>query len=107
VPPLDPVARVPITSYFASKYLEDPNNEYNYIPIYVLLKRKLTNIDEDQNSLDDKLRSIAGEGEGKKKKILIICDGLDEYGKDETELKNNLGKKRTNLTSMKVIITTR
>jgi hypothetical protein len=95
-----------LTSTIARKYLEDPNNEYNYIPIFVPLKGKLENIDEDQNSLDDKLRLIAGEG-GEKRKILVICDGLDEYGKDETELKNNLGKKRTNLTNMKIIITTR
>ncbi|MGA9152341.1 MAG: hypothetical protein WBZ36_17335 [Candidatus Nitrosopolaris sp.] len=32
-----------LTSYFASKYLGDPDNEYNYIPIFVPLKRKLTN----------------------------------------------------------------
>ena len=62
-----------LTSYFASKYLEDPDNQYNYIPRFCT-KRRLTNIDEHQSSLDDKLRFIAGEGEGKKKKILIICD---------------------------------
>jgi hypothetical protein len=83
-----------LTSTIASKCLKDPDNEYNYIPIFVPLKGKLTNIDEDQNSLDDKIRSIAGEGEGKKKKILIICDGLDEYGEDESKLKDILGKKR-------------
>jgi uncharacterized protein YjbI with pentapeptide repeats len=96
-----------LTSTIGRMYLEDPNNEYNYIPIFVPLKDKLNNIDEDQNSLDDKLRLIAGEGEGEKRKILIICDGLDEYGEAESKLMDILRKKRTNLTNMKVIITTR
>jgi uncharacterized protein YjbI with pentapeptide repeats len=96
-----------LTSDIASKYLKDPNNEYNYIPIFVPLKGKLKNIDDKQSSLEGKLRSIAGEGEEKKRKILVICDGLDEYGKDETELMNDLEKKHEDLPNMKVIITTR
>jgi hypothetical protein len=91
----------------ASKYLEEPDNEYNYIPIYVPLKGKLTVIDKDQNSLDDKLSSIVGEGEAKKRKILLICDGLDEYGEDVSKLRDILGKKRSEVPNMKVIITTR
>jgi hypothetical protein len=55
-----------LTSTFASRYFEDPNNdEYNYIPIFVPLKGKLDNIDDDQNSLDDILRKIAPGDEGK------------------------------------------
>ena len=96
-----------LTSTIAAQYLKDPNNECNYVPIFVPLKGKLKNIDEKQSSLDAKLRSISGEGEGKKRKILVICDGLDEYGKDEAELKNDLEKKLENLPNMKVIITTR
>src|SRR5215813_3161152 len=96
-----------LTSVIATNYLGGPDNEYNYIPIFVPLKGKLTNIDEDQNSLDDKLRWIAGEGEGKKKKMLIICDGLDEYGEDESKLKDILGEKHKDLPNIKVIITTR
>jgi uncharacterized protein YjbI with pentapeptide repeats len=97
-----------LTSIIAKKYLEDPNNEYNYIPIFVPLKGKLKNIDEKQSSLEAKLRSIAGEGEAKKRKILVICDGLDEYGKDEAELKNFLEEKREKeFPNMKIIITTR
>ncbi|MFZ0512289.1 MAG: NACHT domain-containing protein [Candidatus Nitrosopolaris sp.] len=92
----------------ASKYLEEPDNEYNYIPIFVPLKDKLAVTDEDQNSLDDKLRSIIGKGEAKKRKILLICDGLDEYGEDVSKLRDILGKKRSeDLPNMKVIITTR
>ena len=95
-----------LTSYFASKYLEDPDNQYNYIPIFVP-KGKLTNIDEHQSSLDDKLRSIAGEGEGKKKKILIICDELDEYGDNESKLTMFRKKHSDDHPNIKVIITTR
>src|SRR5215467_6339650 len=97
-----------LTSVIATNYLEDPDNEYNYIPIFVPLKGKLTNIDEDQNSLDDKIRWIAGEGEGKQKKILIICDGLDEYGEDELEdILVYFHDKRNDFPNIKVIITTR
>jgi hypothetical protein len=82
-----------LASTIARKYLEDPNNEDNYIPIFVSLKGKLENIDEYQNSLDDKLRLIAGEGKGERRKILIVCDGLDEYGEDESKLMDILRKK--------------
>jgi hypothetical protein len=97
-----------LTSIIAKKYLEDPNNEYNYIPIFVPLRDKLKNIDEEKRSLEGKFKSIAAEGEGKKRKILVICDGLEEYGKDEAELKNYLEEKRENeFPNMKIIITTR
>ncbi len=91
----------------ASRYLEEADNEHNYIPIYVPLKGKLAVIDKDQNSLDDKLKSIVGEGEAKKRKILLICDGLDEYGEDVGKLRDILGKKHSEILNMKVLITTR
>jgi NACHT domain-containing protein len=98
---------VKLTSDFATRYLIDPNSKNNYIPIFLPLKSKLKIVDEDQNSLDDLLRLIAPGEEAKKRKILLICDGLDEYGDSRTELKNILETKRKDYPNIKVIITTR
>ncbi len=60
----------------AAKYLR---GEDTYIPIYVPLKSNLNNIFND-DSLEDITRTLD------KQKILIICDGLDEYEGDPTDL---------------------
>jgi hypothetical protein len=100
-----------ITSTLASKYLEDINNgelDESFIPVFVPLKGKLRIIDETENSLDDVLRSIAPGEEGKKRKILLICDGLDEYGDDVNALIKFLDDNlRSEYPNMKFIITTR
>jgi hypothetical protein len=60
-------------------YLNEPGTVH--IPVLVLLKDKLKNVFYD-NNLDYVLdRSIAPES-GKDRKILLICDRLDEYGDD-------------------------
>jgi hypothetical protein len=97
-----------LTYSYASKFLEDPNFEYNYIPIFIPLKYTLNNIDDEGNSLDYVIRLIAPGDEGKKRKILLICDGLDEYDDDIAKLIELLQRKRENeLPNMKVLITSR
>ena len=98
---------IKLTSSFASKYLDNPNDEYNYIPIFVPLKGNLQNIDDDQRSLNDVLKLIAPGEEGKKRKILLFCDGLDEYGNEADKLIESLRIKREEFPNVKVIITTR
>jgi uncharacterized protein YjbI with pentapeptide repeats len=90
---------------YASKHLEEPFGVYNYIPVFVSLKDELNNVFH-RNDLDYVLDFIIAPEIGKKRKILLICDGLDEYDDIEgllTKLKN----RHRELTNMKVIITTR
>ncbi len=97
-----------ITAFLASVYLDDPENiENNYIPIFVPLKGKLEIIDESDSSLEDKLHQIAPRESGKNKKILLICDGLDEYGEDIEMLRQKLDRIRERYPFMQIIITTR
>lgn len=98
---------IKLTSSFASKYLDNPNDGTNYIPIFVPLKGNLENIDEDQRSLDEVMELIAPGEEGKKRKILLICDGLDECGFDVDKLFEKLREKHREFPNVKVVITTR
>ena len=65
-----------IASDFASKYL---NGETTYVPVYVPLRRNLNNIFQDYR-LEDIIKLLEGE------RILLICDGLDEYKGDINNL---------------------
>ena len=72
----------------------------------VLLKDKLDNVFYD-NNLDYVLDFIVSPEAGKKRKILLILDGLDEYDGNVSSLLEYLGKKHKVLSNMKVILTTR
>jgi hypothetical protein len=98
-----------IASKYALEYLRNPNSSQSYVPVFVPLRYQLNGVYQ-QRHLDDVLRLIAPEGEGKKRKILLICDGLDEYGKDEQDvslLYNKLSKYKSDYPNLKTIITTR
>jgi hypothetical protein len=98
-----------IASKYALEYLRNPNSSQSYIPVFVPLRHQLNGVYQ-QRHLDNVLGLIAPEGEGKKRKILLICDGLDEYGKDEQDvslLYNKLSKYKSDYPNLKTIITTR
>jgi hypothetical protein len=98
---------IKLASRFASKYLDNPDDDYDYIPIFAPLKGELKNIDESQHSLSEIIKLIAPGEEGKKRKILLICDGLDEYGDAAALLEWLQNKHEVELPNLKVIITTR
>jgi hypothetical protein len=94
-----------ITVDYATKYLNDPGSVH--IPILVLLKDTLKNVFRD-NNLDYVLDSIiAPDVATKERKILLICDGLDEYTDNIKCLLEKLEKKHVELHNLKLIITTR
>jgi hypothetical protein len=92
----------------AEKYLDKPEDSSNYIPIFVRLRYGLNNAYRNLD-LKTTLEHIAPEGESKKRKILVICDGLDEYVGDIFTLKKELSEYVQNnlYPNIKVIITTR
>jgi hypothetical protein len=96
-----------ICSILASRYLGEPENNHNYIPIFVPLKGNFRSVDDEGNSLDDILKIVAPNEEAKKKNLLLICDGLDEYEEDASILKKILEDKHTDYPNMKFMITTR
>src|SRR4029078_10010372 len=84
-----------LASVLASKYLEGLNNIFeNYIPILVTLKGKSEFIDENDTDLEDKLEEITSGESGGNKKIVLICDGLNEYGLGLENLKIKFDKLR-------------
>ena len=104
-----------ISSVCAQKYSDDPDRNDNYIPVFAPLKHgSLDTINENGQSLEDVLESIApivdGGGEARKKKIVVICDGLDEFiGSSIYELKSRLDalRKKDKYPNIKFVITTR
>jgi uncharacterized protein YjbI with pentapeptide repeats len=102
---------IDIASVYAQQYLDDPDREDNYIPVFAPLKDSLDNINEKGESLEDVLGLIApaASGEARKKKIVVLCDGLDEYGSNIQELKKRLDilKKQDKYPNTKFVITTR
>ena len=103
-----------ISSVYAQKYLDDPDRKDNYIPVFAPLKEGLDAINEKGQSLEDVLELIApttASGEARKKKIVVICDGLDEFGggKNIYELKGRLDalRKQNKYPNITFVITTR
>jgi len=104
-----------IASTCASQYLEG-NDLFNddsgddssgrYIPVFVALKD--VNIDT-QNHIERRLQYISPGQEAKKRNILLICDGLDEYKFEERDLKKALDSLSTEdkYPNIKFLITTR
>jgi hypothetical protein len=101
---------IDIASVYAQQYLDDPDREDNYIPVFAPLKDSLDNISEKGESLEDVLGLIApsASDEARKKKIVVICDGLDEYGSNIQKLKKRLDTlKHEKYPNIKFVITTR
>jgi hypothetical protein len=99
-----------LTFIIASKYLEATQEVEDLpIPIFVPLNLlgELNTIDENGTSLEEKLKQISPGGSSKNRKIILICDGLDEYGGDIKELKQKLENLRKSYQNMRFIITTR
>ncbi len=82
------------------------NSSVDYIPVFIALK----DVSESGRHIERKLQSIfLGQQQAKRKNILLICDGLDEYNFEKTKLKrilNNLSKKY-NYPNIHFLITTR
>jgi uncharacterized protein YjbI with pentapeptide repeats len=99
-----------IASSLARSYLDDQDDEDKYIPIFVAL-HNLEKIAGDENGIVKELKSIASGQQARKKKIVVICDGLDEYGppEDIKELKLFLGglTSEDKYPNIRFIITTR
>jgi hypothetical protein len=105
-----------VASIYASQYLEgkdlfndDSNNKGlsgGYIPVFVSLKDVN---DDTQNHIERLLQPISPGQEAKKRNILIICDGLDEYRFEEIKLKQALDSLSTEDTypNIKFLITNR
>lgn len=75
--------------------------EETYVPIYVPLKRNLNNVYYD-DGLEDVVKLIRDQ------KVLLICDGLDEYkDNSNTLIYNILPKIFNNRSDVKTIFTTR
>jgi uncharacterized protein YjbI with pentapeptide repeats len=93
-----------IASDLAISYLESDDG---YLPIFSSLKLKLRNVYNSEN-LDFVLSNVvAPRYISKVTKILLILDGLDEYGESLSGLQNRLDSLRESYPEMKVIITTR
>src|SRR6476646_4619189 len=105
-----------IASTLASRYLEgdsldidddnDGDSSQDYIPVFISLK---DSDDESGKYIENKLQSISTGKEAKKRKILLICDGLDEYNYEEIKLKRALDDLCTEdkYPNIKFLITTR
>ncbi len=106
-----------IAATCASRYLEgedlihdDYSDDYgssgDYIPVFISLK--IVN-DESGDHIERKLQSISIGQEAKKRNILLICDGLDEYRFEEIKLKQALDGLATEdkYPNIKFLITTR
>jgi uncharacterized protein YjbI with pentapeptide repeats len=102
-----------LSSVYAQQYLDDPDRDNRYIPVFAPLKDSLDNINEKGESLEDVLELIApvlDRREARKKKIIVICDGLDEYPSNNThELKTRLDtlRRKDKYPNIKFVITTR
>ncbi len=104
-----------IAATCASQYLEgkdlfndDSSNDSSggYIPVFVSLK----DVNDDaQNHIERLLQPISPGQEAKKRNILLICDGLDEYRFEEIKLKQALDYLSTEdkYPNIKFLITTR
>jgi uncharacterized protein YjbI with pentapeptide repeats len=97
-----------LTIHCAEKILKNPENTSNFIPVFVRLRYGFKNVYNDWD-LDKTLENILSHGDEKKRKILLICDGLDEYIGDISilyrKLTNYIAEK--SYPNMKIIITTR
>ena len=60
-----------LTSTMASTFLENPNNENSYIPIFIPLKGKLKIVDEEEHSLDEILKLIAPEERARRERYFL------------------------------------
>ncbi len=92
---------------YATRYLNEP--AVVHVPVFVSLRDKLNNVYYD-NNLDYVLDFIIAPETSKNRKILLICDGLDEYG-DNNDIKSLFEKfeikHNKELHNMRLIITTR
>jgi hypothetical protein len=106
-----------IAATCASRYLEgeglindDNSDDYgssgDYIPVSISLKEVN---DESGKHIERKLQSISPGQQAKKRNILLICDGLDEYRFEEIKLKQALDILTTEdkYPNIKFLITTR
>ena len=91
---------------YATKFLYTAPEDHNYIPVFVALKDKKRNVFFDKR-LDYVLDKIVAPEDGRNRRILLVCDGLDEYGDSIEDLLKYLDEKQDVLPNMKVIITTR
>lgn len=97
-----------IASKLASNFLDEYQNEDNYIPVIVFLRNGLDNIYK-QYSLYNVLDNISplSEINSNKKRILLILDGLDEYIDQKQLMQEVRDRFHRNYPNMKILLTTR
>jgi hypothetical protein len=110
------MARV-IASEYATSYLDETGDPAkhktgNYIPILIFLRDGLK-VEYNQDSYDslhnvfDSIIAPSDNKEARKREILLILDGLNEYDEKETRLIDKLDELHGKYPNIKAIITTR